>query len=470
MILLFLKKIMILNMIGNVFNLKLMFNELKKDIEDGYNILFPFIDICPNLIKAYIESDLDDINFENEIIPLLSESTYIKTIIELKNNFFINKEVLFPIYNYFSNLYDFVINLNDNEEDIKFKKLNKVLKLFEIFYDTTEIQHKNDSTFCFIGGKIDIIFSSYIYLSNSNIYISIDLLNCDFFQFLNKNKYLIKIEREVIKYEELKNNINNQILKSIKIAIHRNGINIHFVFEKKEVFLSHKFNIKRINKISLMEEFYGQVTSIELIIGKSDKDFSYQYQFTPVSIRDENYIYFDKKILNRSNNEIKALNPKIEIDNKNFVNINYINYNDHNFDKIEYFGGIVHFLPFYRILKNLTKFESNRNNININESLWRTWNYKYENVYINPINHFFNFILKVIIKVLFSKNNGKKLLEKYGFFVYILLLDINLDIIISINLFEKEKEYKDIYNCLDMLLMIYHNQKNSYFSNIKKRG
>ena len=67
-------------------------------------------------------------------------------------------------------MYDFVINLNDNEEDIKFKKLNKVLKLFEIFYDTTEIQQKNDSTFCFIGGKIDIIFSSYIFVKFKYIY------------------------------------------------------------------------------------------------------------------------------------------------------------------------------------------------------------------------------------------------------------------------------------------------------------
>lgn len=105
----------------NNSNLILMFNELKQDMEDGFNILFPFIDICPNLIKAYIESDLDDINFENEKVPSISESTYIKTIIQLKNNFFINKEVLFPIYNYFSNLYDIVVNLNENEDDIKFK-------------------------------------------------------------------------------------------------------------------------------------------------------------------------------------------------------------------------------------------------------------------------------------------------------------------------------------------------------------
>ena len=33
--------------------------KLKTDIENGTNIIFPFLDIVPNLIKAYIESDSD---------------------------------------------------------------------------------------------------------------------------------------------------------------------------------------------------------------------------------------------------------------------------------------------------------------------------------------------------------------------------------------------------------------------------
>ena len=452
----------------NNSNLKSMFIELKKDIKDGFNIIFPYIDICPNLIRAYIESDLDDVNFENEEIPLISESSYIKTIIQLKNNFFINKEVLFPIYNYFSNLYDIVNKLNENEDDIKFKKLNKVIKLFEIFYDTTELPNRNDSAFCFIGGKMDIVFNSIINMSNFTIFININLLKCDFIQFLNENKYLIKIENFTLKFDELKSNAKNQILKDIKINIHKDSINVIFGFEEKEVTISPKFSIKKINKISLMEKFFGQITSIELSIGKNENGseiINYQYFFNPVSIRDEKFIYYNKKILSKNNNE--DFNPKIEIDNKNLVNVNYINYNDNHFDLIEYFGGIVHFLPFYQIFKKLTKFENAKDNININESISRTWNYKYENVYKEAINHFFNFILKIIIKVLISKNKAKRLLEKYGYFIYLLLLDINLDITISINLFEKEKELKDIYKCLDMLLMIYHNQKNSYFSNIK---
>ena len=87
--------------------MKLIFKELDSDIKAGCNILFPFLDIFQNLIKAYIDSDLDDINFEEK--QSVSNSNYIKIFSQLKCNLFINKEILFPIYDYFSNLYDMII-------------------------------------------------------------------------------------------------------------------------------------------------------------------------------------------------------------------------------------------------------------------------------------------------------------------------------------------------------------------------
>ena len=58
-------------------NLKLLFNELNKDMDDGNNILFPFLDVCQNLVKAYIESDLDDIIIdEEEKITSISDSLF----------------------------------------------------------------------------------------------------------------------------------------------------------------------------------------------------------------------------------------------------------------------------------------------------------------------------------------------------------------------------------------------------------
>ena len=82
-------------------NLKLILKELNQDMDKENNIIFPFLDICPNLIEAYIKSDLDDKNIGNNEN---TKSIYLETINKLKNNCFINKETLFPIYNYSSNI------------------------------------------------------------------------------------------------------------------------------------------------------------------------------------------------------------------------------------------------------------------------------------------------------------------------------------------------------------------------------
>ena len=144
-------------------NLKLLFNELKKDTEKRNNILFPFLDIFPNLVKAYIESDLDDYsNKKNNEICNISESVYLKTFEKLKNNCFISKEALFPIYDYFKYLYDILVESKElkKENDIFLNKFNKIIKLFEIFYESNNIKkEKNFSSYCFIGGSICLEFN-----------------------------------------------------------------------------------------------------------------------------------------------------------------------------------------------------------------------------------------------------------------------------------------------------------------------
>ena len=87
---------------------------------------------------------------------------------------------------------------------------------------------------------MDIIFNSDINMQNSKIFININILNCDFIQFLNSKKYLIKIDQETIKYEDLKNNAKNQTLKSIEITIQKESIIAHFVFEEKDITISSK--------------------------------------------------------------------------------------------------------------------------------------------------------------------------------------------------------------------------------------
>ncbi len=120
--------------------------ELKTQLELGNNILIPFLNLCPILLKQYIESDLDeDKDFE-----------YIEIFHLLKINSFINREYLSIIYKYFSDLF-YVMN-DIEENDKKLKKFNKVFELWKIFYNfeinINELKLFNSSSFCFIGGGL----------------------------------------------------------------------------------------------------------------------------------------------------------------------------------------------------------------------------------------------------------------------------------------------------------------------------
>ena len=87
------------------------------------------------MVKAYIESDLDDY-IENEnssnFINQLNESLYQRLFIKLTKICFINKEVIANLYEYFSELYDKADEIKEN--DILLKKMFKVMNLFMTFY------------------------------------------------------------------------------------------------------------------------------------------------------------------------------------------------------------------------------------------------------------------------------------------------------------------------------------------------
>ena len=308
-------------------NLKLLFDELNIDLDNKNNILFPFLDICSNLVSAYIESDLDDFNYQNdEVISLISKSKYLKTFIKIKNNCFINKETLIPIYSYFSNLYEILTKSELKLEEISFKKLCKVIKLFEVFYEIE--QNKNLSTFCFIGGNIDIEFNQEIQLSKENqIFIKIYFVNYDYIEFLNDNLYFIKINEKEIKYKEFRKNKEGQKLEFIKNININSKKNMIIEFLNKKCNIEKKIETNTIKKISLLEEFYGQISSIQISIG-NDKN-KIEYVFVPLSIRNDNSIfYLQKSLIGEKSYTLNNIIPKIIINNKNFVNINNINYNN----------------------------------------------------------------------------------------------------------------------------------------------
>ena len=450
---------------NNNKNLKLLFNELNKDMDDGNNILFPFLDICPNLVKAYIQSDLDDFNS-------ISKSIYLKTFEKLKNNCFISKEILFPIYDYFSNLYDIITDTKEIKEKdiISFKKFNKMIKLFEIFYDTDiDKDKRNKSSFCFLGNHINIIFNQVIELSQINqISIHINFLNSNYIQYLKDDLILIKINGETVNYTDLLYHIkNNQILKIIKITIIKNKINIEYIFNNKNnVKTTKSLKLSKLQNIFLLEELYGQISSIDISLDKDNNLI--EYEFLPISIRDNNIYYINKKFINDNIINQNNIIPQIIITNQNLININYINYNDDQLDIIDYFGGIIQFLPFYRIGKNLKlifnkgkEVKENKNIINISKIILSKKNSFDKEIF----NDFINYLIKIIIKKLIFSNEKKKLLKQYFWFVYYILVDLDLELTVTINSFEEDK---DIYDSLELIMMMYHNQKNTDIKRIKE--
>ena len=478
---------------NNNENFKLIVQELNNDIDNRKNIFLPFLDITPNLVKAYIESDFDNFKFEEEIPGEPSnhkkdiiQSFYQQFFQKLKNNCFINKEPISYIYKYFSNLYDKVdkikkINKEKKEiiEDdiiqlfIHLKKFNKNMNLFKIFYEKNN--NDNISSICSIGGNFKVLLNKPLLLSEGyKLIININLLDY-YFEDINKNLNIIKINNTEQKYEcsLIDNNNDNDKLKSINFTIESKVIYTNFKKDKKEIKLVENVELTEISEIYILENFYGQISSIEIFIEKDVNRI--EYYFLPISIRNENNIYYYKKIYKRENmNEIQKFIPRIIVCNPNLVKINYLNYNDKKFDIIDYYGGIIQFLPFYHIFnilcdKNLIKINYDENSSKDNLSsdsiiLNKSIENSATKILNEHIKAFINFLLKIILNKLDSTKNKIKYFKKYVIFIYSLILNIDLalDLIFDFDKNKEKNEKIKIYSCIDLLIMTYYNYKNSF--------
>ena len=427
-------------------NLKCLFNEIDYDIDKGNNIIFPFINVSENLVKAYIESNIDD---EEDIQRLSAlpdndfqdtESFYQKVFKKLKNNCFINKEIMISIYDYFSELYHKFSDIKD--DDILFKKLDKMIKLFKIFYEKNDNkENENKSSICLLGANLKIIFDDSIILSNGNkIKIKINILNNYMHKIKNSEKLkLIKINDIELNYQTL--NIKFEELKKINFNINPDTINLkskgmrNFKYELKG-------NFKEVKEIYILDNFYGQISSILVSIKTNENKI--EYEFVPISIRNDNCIYYYKKYVKKTERIYNT--PFIQINDISLVKINYINFNDDNFNIVDYFGGVIQFLPFYQIFKNLNELKT-------------------LNKIEETITNLADFIIKIIIKQLFSTKNSFKLFKKYVIFVYYLLLDLNLSLAplpfnLSDPFINKNKQNIELYYYIDFLQTLYFSQKN----------
>ena len=439
--------------------LKLFIEELKDILESGNNIIIPFLDICPTLIKLYIDSEIDE---ENEL-------QYIKIFHLLKINSFISKEYLYPIYEYFSDIYYDMNNIE--ESNSRMKKFNKVFELWKIFYDfdinKNELKDFNLSSFCFIGGGLEVNLSKNLNLDTCSLNIEI---NC-----FNNTNFALNEDLIFFEYKDINNSFKFEYNQLKEIEDINNLNKITFIFSEKKIKLQlegktkdneiitknseYNLNININKEFYLLKNFFGQIKNIEIIYKDiiNNNEIIINNISEQFPLRDSGHLYFK----NKSKKEEEFIN--IEKDgkedtyvsftvlNKDFVKVNYINYLDNKFNLLEYYNGFIPFLPFIPLINGLYN----------NKKIDRINNIDKKYFLINIIYNIIYLFLKIIQK---NQTYISKFTNKYNLFFYYLIINIDLNLILR----QLEKNLKkntfELFNENISLFQEIFNEDENFFA------
>ena len=406
--------------------------QLNNFLKDGENIIFPYLDIVPNLVKAYIQNDIDE--------EKIGEYKYINIFNLLIKSTFINKECLFPIYSFFSNIFSDINTIK--EDDIRLKKLIKIVDLWLIFYsfnkdvNEKESNEYKKSSICLLGGGLTMHLREEIHVENKIIEIKIDFLRNEYLNFIKEENSLIKINNVVcITYKEIQKYLKDKIF-SLNIVLEHKKISIHFNYtdhsgdkhkstksKDKIKSFSKSINIPKLKDLIFLDNFYGEIKLIVItfkkIINKKQTEIYFENIYKPYLETHSGYLKKENEPISQIRDfEISAgslkkpnrINMLLKITDKNFAKVNYINYGDSEFNMVEYFGNEVQLLPFAYIIQKL--FINNNvkmiNNENKNKICF---------IFLDKITQgLFNCIL--------YNNYSNKIIKKYFLFVYSILLEI----------------------------------------------
>ena len=406
-------------------SLSLFIQELTKQIEKGNNIILPFIDPCYDLIEAYINCSN---NKEKEIFQ---DNGIFKRLIE---NSFINRKNLIPIYSYFTEIYSDVDELTEKDE--KINKFQKISNLWNLFYSLSEDKTKTENTlssFCFIGSGLQLSGIKDL-PENIKLVLKVDFLNSKFLNYINSEDDLISSKDCIMRYSVLFDS-KLQDITTIEFII----------FEKTITITINNFPIQygrplNVDEVNILNNFYGQIKSLELNFKKKNQNNSeekvYSKSIFPYPLKN-NIVFFNSKFqiekekdlqqkcltqvkdpdisdldldiygANKANetNYLKLTLNLIGQDS-DLIKVNYINYKEEKFNIMDYFGGIVQFLPFVKIINGLYR------NKKILDKIGNT------SFLIDFINNILLIILKYISNSGLDKQENMKVY--WNFFFYIL--------------------------------------------------
>ena len=443
-----------------------LIKEIDYFLNENENIILPFIDACPKLVKAYIESDLDE--------EKIGEYKYMNIFSDLIKSSFINKENLFPIYSFFSDLFSDITTIQEN--DIRLKKLIKLVDLWLIFYSFTKTDKNGKenefkkSSICFLGGSLTVHFKDEISSEGKIFEISINFLRNDYINFIKEEKSFLTINyTTLITYKEIQKYLKDKIY-SLTIIVEHKKITVNFNYtdhsdnskqrpsksKDKIKSFSKSVNFPRIRDIIFLDDFYGEVESVTVvfkkIINKKQTEVCFEniykaYKETLSGYlkreNDDSNSYKDIESLGSSIKKTNKMNILLKITDRNFAKVNYINYGDENFNIVEYFGNPVQILPFAYIIQKLF----------INDNI-KVINGEDKNkvcfIFLDKIlNGFCNCIL--------YSNYNNKIIKKYFLFVYSIILEI----VIAYNKHNQDNNDKNL-NIREILTNIF------IFSNMNK--
>jgi hypothetical protein len=457
---------------SNLINLIIYLNNLCKDND---NIIFPFIDICPNLVKAYIESDIDE--------EKIGEYNYMKIFSLLNKCSFISKQNLFPIYSFFSDIFYDLSNIKEN--DIRLKKLIKVVDLWLIFYSFNKIdingKEKNEfkeSSICFLGGSLNIILREEISIENKIIEIKIDFLRNEYMNLIKEENSFLKINNNItITYKDIQKYLKDKIY-SLVISIEHKKIIIHFNYsdhslerpktsKSKDKIKSYdkKINSMKIKDIIILDNYYGEVkqliVSFKKIINKKETELISENIYKPFLetnsgfLKKENDSISLEKDFESSSGSIKRaskINMLLKITERNFTKVNYINYGESDFNIVEYFGNEVQLLPFAYIIQKLLINDNikiinseNKDKVcfmfldKVSQGLFNCVLYnKYDS---KTIKKYFLFVYSILLEIVKAYNKGNK--EEKNFSIKEILT--NIFIFSNMHRFDKGEFLIDFY-------------------------
>ena len=402
------------------------------------NYILPFFEkidiyLIKIIINGYISYDID----ESEKIL-----TTIKTIIPLISN----KEYIYFIYNKLSKILR--LELIGQKENIQksFKKFCKIFDIWKLIFNYNEDLKLKEKYISLYGNnniEINISNISQNYVSTViNIYMIKSLLlrinnNIKSFSLIkiyNNEGQICEININDIEFKENQNISDINLLTFIIIDNKINYIINNDDKNKQEIKNDNIKNMKNISKLELLNDFYGKISSIE-VIRKYKKRIVFINKLLP-NKNEINIIHnygketFANQYKSLPNNLIPNEKENILIKLKNDCNTFYKYYpiDESSLKDLKYFGGFEAFIPIFKILKDFMAYIDNKDIIinYISEIINIIINKVFSN--INNFNNFKDIIIPLTValneisSILNEEEKAKLFKNEVIYYLYIIIL------------------------------------------------